>query len=234
MRHLNKIITVLLLSAVTISVQAQEEDLTQRNIVSGNTIYTTNNNAYTGSPLLKESFENGRILFTNNGVSEMVPINYDTHKNQVLFIKNNEIRVLSMGGVKGFVFEKSDESQKVQERFTLGLNIPGKKISKQAALQVLYQGEVKLLAHHQTSLMKGNSPDPYTGKITDRYVSKTNYYIQKKNGEFVGTKLRIKNIIKDLPRKHRKELRKFAKENDLDNRSEVDIVKLLTFYDEIN
>jgi hypothetical protein len=206
---------------------------------AGTLIYSEDTKDIQGSPLIKESFENGRILYPDNKASEVVPINYDAYKNQVLFIKNDQIRVLNTVGVKGFMFEKPEnfeQTDKVQEVFTFQIRDKALGFDELTPVQVLYnQGSgIKLLALHKVNLMRGNTKDPFTGKVVDRYVSGVEYYLQKSDGEFEKLRrLRSKDIIRKLDRSHRKDLNNFMKENDLDGKSEKDLVKLLAYYDNL-
>lgn len=239
---LSSILFVVLTVALSTNVQAQDDDPVDYNTVditnrAGTTIYTENNKDIQGNPLIKDSFENGRILFDGNKASKVMPINYDAYKNQILFIENQQVKVLNLNGVKGFVFEKPanfNASDKVQEVFTLQIRDEALGFSEVTPVQVLYnQGTgLKLLAVHQTNLMKGNSKDPYTGKVTDRYISSTDYFLQTRDGNIKELRrLRDKDIMKALDRKHRKDLRSFMKSNDLDGRSQKDLAKLLAYYD---
>ncbi len=204
---------------------------------TGTQIYTENTTDVVGSPLLKESFENGRILFTGDKASEVVPINYDAHKNQILFIKNNQIRILNIQNVRGFAFETTanfQQSGKVQEVYTLQLRNEEFGFTEKTPVQVLYNQEtgLKLLGVFDVRFMKGNSKDPFTGKVIDRYIPSTTYYLQTHDGNIHKLRrLRDKFIINELPKKHRKQLKSFIKKNDLDGRSQKDLVKLLAHYD---
>ncbi len=240
--HLLALLTFLFATAFTESATAQNTDEVDYQTVqitnnAGMTIYSEESKDIQGSPLIKESFENGRILYPDNKASEVVPLNYDAHKNQVLFIKNDQIRVLNTVGVKGFMFEKPEDfeqSDEVQEVFTLQIRDDALGFEEITPVQVLYsQGKgVKLLAVHRANLMRGNTKDPFTGKVVDRYVSGVEYYLQKPNGEFEKLRrLRSKDIIRKLDRSHRKALNNFMKENDLDGKSEKDLAKLLAYYD---
>lgn len=228
--------------ALSANVTAQNDDPVDYNTVDitnqpGTTIYAENNKDIQGNPLIKDSFENGRILFGDNKASKVMPINYDAYKNQILFIENNQIKVLNLNGVKGFVFEEPadfNSSDKVQEVFTLQIRDEALGFNEVTPVQVLYnQGTgLKLLAVHRVNLMKGNTKDPFTGKVTDRYISSIDYYLQTKDGDTEKLRrLRDKDIIKALDRNHRKDLRSFMKSNDLDGRSQKDLVKLLAYYD---
>ena len=224
------------------SVYAQDEDDFDYQTVNitnqaGTTIYAEDKKETEGSPLIKESFENGRILFESGKASQVLPINYDSYKNQVLFIKDDRIMVLNTNGVKGFMFEKPanfKNSDKVQEVFTFQIRDEELGFSEPTPVQVLYnQGTgLKLLALHETSLMRSNSKDPFTGKQIDRYMNSTEYYLQKHNGDIEKLRrLRAKDIMRQYSRKDRRAMKDFMDENDLDDRSQKDLAKLMTFID---
>ena len=240
--YLSSILLILFTVTSSPGIFAQSEDNIDYETVeitnqAGTTIYTEDSKDVIGSPLIKESFENGRILFENNKASQVMPLNYDSYKNQVLFIKNDQVRILNTASVKGFVFEKPSNftnSDKVQEVYTLQMRNPEFGFTEPTPIQVLYnqQSGLKLLALHKTNLMKGNSKDPFTGKVTDRYISDTEYFLQKKDGEIIELRrLRAKDIMNVLGKKYKKELRSFMKSNDLDDRSQKDLAKLLAYYD---
>ncbi len=237
---LSSVLFIALSISLTTSAEAQNDDpvdYTTVEVSTTNTIYTENSKDIQGNPLIKDSFENGRILFGDNKASKVMPINYDAYSNQILFIENKQVKILNLNGVKGFVFEKPadfNSSDKVQEVFTLQIRDDALGFEEVTPVQVLYnEGTgLKLLAVHRVSLMKGNSKDPFTGKVTDRYISQTDYYLQTKDGEYNKLRrLRDKDIMRALDRKYRGDLRSFMKSNDLDGRSEKDLVKLLAHYD---
>lgn len=242
MKPLSYILFALLVITLPQNVQAQIEDPVDYETVpitskSGTLIYAEDSKEIKGSPLIKESFENGRILFEANQASEVVPINYNAYTNQIVFIKNDEVRILNLNGVRGFIFEKPADfasSDKVQEVYTLQLRDEELGFTEPTPVQVLYNQKtgLKLLAVHRINLMKGNSKDPFTGKVTDRYIGGTDYYLQTRDGEITELRrLRAKDIMNVLGKEYKKELKSFMKKNDLDGRSQKDLAKLLAYYD---
>lgn len=231
----------LLLSSHAIFAQSSNDDLDYNTVQitnqAGTTIYAEDAKDIIGSPLLKESFKNGRILFDSGKASEIMPLNYDSYKKQILFIKGDKIMVLNTSGVKGFLFEKPEDfstSDKVQEVFSLNINHPEFEFSEPTPVQVLYdQGSgLKLLALHETNILRSNSKDPFTGKETERYMNSVEYYLQKPDGELEKLRrLRDRDIIRKFERKQRQAFNDFKDENDLDSRSEKDLVKLMSFID---
>jgi hypothetical protein len=223
------------------NIQAQSEDenvdYQMVNITSGTTIYTEDTKNIIGSPLILESFEAGRFLFDLKNASKVLPINYDGHKNQVLFIKDDKIQVININSIRGFVFEKPSnfsQTDDVQEVFSLEIRHKKFGFEEPTPVQVLYNQDsgVKLLAIHKISLMKGNSKDPFTGKVTDRYVEFTEYFLQTPDGEMTELRrLRDKDIINVLGKKYKNELKSFMRSNDLDGRSQKDLAKLLAHFE---
>ncbi len=226
----------------SLNIKAQDDQVDYQNVEirnpAGTTIYAENNTEIQGNPLIKDSFENGRILFTSGKASDIIPINYDSYKNEVLFIENDKFMVLNTTGVKGFMFTPPADfasSNRVQEVYTLQLRDKEFGFSEPTPVQVLYNegSGTQLLAYHHTSLMKGNSKDPYTGKVINRYINSTDYFLKMKDGNVKKLRrLRDKDIIKALGKKYKKPLKSFMKDNDLDGRSEKDLAKLLAYYDE--
>ncbi|MCP9292110.1 hypothetical protein [Gracilimonas sediminicola] len=242
MKTLNYILFTLLVASFTSVAHGQVEDPVDYQTVpitnqAGTQIYTEDSKDVVGSPLIKDSFKNGRILFDSNKASEIMPLNFDAYRNQVLFIKDDQIRVLNTNNVRGFVFEKPADfasSDKVQEVFTLQLRNEEFGFREPTPVQVLYNQKtgLKLLALHRSNLMKGNNKDPFTGKVTDRYISDTEYFLQTRDGKITELRrLRDKDIMNVLGKKYKKELKSFIKKNDLDGKSQKDLVKLLAYYD---
>lgn len=229
-------LTTLFLSEAS---QAQDRDVDYETvqITDGNTIYTENTKDVVGNPLIKDSFENGRILYRDGKASEVYPLNYDANKNQVLFIQDRQVMVLNLNNVKGFIFNTPpdfDQSDKVQEVFSFQVRHEDLDFEEPTPVQVLYSRGtgLQLIAVHESSLMRGNSKDPYTGKVIDRYMSAVEYYLIDKDGELHDLRrLRSRDIIRSLDREYRGPLNDFMDDNNLDGDSQKDLAKLLTYYD---
>ncbi len=232
----------LLIATITTGVLAQVEDPVDYQTVpitnqAGTQIYTEDSKDIVGSPLLKDSFKNGRILFHSNKASEIMPLNYDVYRNQILFKEYDLVLALNTNNVRGFVFEKPADfasSDKVQEIFTLQIRDEAFGFSEPTPVQVIYNQKtgLKLLALHRSNLLKGNNKDPFTGKVTDRYISDTEYYLQTRDGTITELRrLRDKDIMNVLGKQYKKQLKSFMKKNDLDGRSQKDLVKLLAYFD---
>jgi hypothetical protein len=230
------LLTTFALSEATV---AQDRDLDYETVrvADGNTIYTENVTDVQGNPLIKDSFENGRILYRDGKASEIYPLNYNAYQNQVLFIKDRQVMVLNLNNVKGFIFNTPpdfDQSDKVQEVFSFQVKHENLDFEEPTPVQVMYNmgTGLQLIAVHKSSLMRGNSKDPYTGKTIDRYMSGVEYYLIDKDGELNELRrLRSRDIIRSFDREHQDALNDFMDDNNLDGDSQKDLVKLLTYYD---
>jgi hypothetical protein len=147
--------------------------------------------------------------------------------------------ILENVDVKGFSFETPkdiDHSESVQEKYTFRVSDSEFDFTEPTPVQVLYDqnGAIKLYAIHKVKFVTGNRQDPFTGKITDQYKSDTEYFLKIPGNEMHKLRrLRAKEIINALGDDSKKELDTFFNENDLDDKSERDLVRLLAYYESI-
>lgn len=228
--------------SVDLKAQAEPEkksayNLSELSHLGGTRIYTVNATDVVGTPLLYDEFKNGRFLFTSNNQSEVVPINYDLEQNLILYKKDSQIMILDKENIKGFFFENPqdfDSSESIQEKYALQLTDKEFDLTEPIPVQVLYDqnGAIKLFALHKVKFVRGNRQDPFTGKITNRYKSDTEYFLKTPDNEMHKLRrLRAKDIIKTIGDDSKKELNTFIKQNDLDEKSQKDLVRLLAYYD---
>ena len=212
-------------------------DLSKQSHLGGTRIYTVNDTEVEGSPLLNEEFKKGRFLFTSGDQSEVVPINYDLERHLILYEEDGQTMILDNLNVKGFILgppQNSNSWESTQEEYTFRVSNREFDFSEPTPVQVLYNqnGSVKLFALRKVKLVRGNRQDPFSGKTTHRYKSDTEYYLETPDNEMHKLRrLRAKEIIKALGDNSKKELKSYIDENDLDEKSERDLVRLLTYYD---
>ena len=235
-------IFLLILFCVDLKAQVGPEetsayDLSEMTHLGGTRIYSVNSTDVEGTPLLNDEFKKGRFLFTSDRKSEIVPINYDLERNLILYKKDDQIMILENVNVKGFSFEPPQDfnpSDSIQEKYMFRVSDNEFDFTEQTPVQVLYDqnGAIKLFAIHKVKFVRGNRQDPFTGKITNRYKSDTEYFLKTPDNEMHKLRrLRAKEIINTLSDDSKKELKTFIDENDLDDKSEKDLVRLLAYYD---
>lgn len=212
-------------------------DLSKLSHLGGTRIYNVNSTNIEGTPLLNEEFKNGRFHFRPDRESEIVPINYDLERNLILYKQDDQIMILNNVNVTGFSFEPSQDvnsSESIQEKYTFQVNNNEFDFVDPIPIQVLYDqnGAIKLFAIHRVKFVRGNRQDPFTGKITNRYKNNTEYFLKTPDNEMHKIRrLRAKDIINAIGDDSKKELNTFIDEHDLDEKSQMDLVKLLAYYD---
>lgn len=237
-------LSLVLLFIFSVDLKAQEGpekttayDVSRETHLGGSRIYTFKNTDVVDSPLLSDEFKNGRFLFASNNQSDIVPINYDLEQNQILYKKDGQILILENKNIKGFSFELPDDfdsSENIQEVYTLELTDKEFGFAETTPVQVLYNqnGAIKLFALHTVKFVRGNRQDPFTGKITNRYKNDTEYFLETPDNKLHKLRrLKAKEIIKTIGGDSKKELNSFIKQNDLDDKSQKDLVNLLAYYD---
>lgn len=212
------------------SLVAQEETLDDVRLLHNpsNTLFISNETETKGSPLYNKEWENGTVYFASGAKSKPTQLIYNSFTKELLFKdKNENIRKLDTSKLKGFSFDERNE------KFVFGYTSSEYNFDEKNALRVIYDGKTKLLVLHQTAKQSGNSKDPLTGKVVDRFLSFETFLIRHSNGDFVKTRIRKKNLLNDLGT-NKKEIESFLKKSKNKVKSENDAAKIIEFYDTLN
>lgn len=183
-----------------------------------------------GSPYYNENWQQGYFIKHNGRITANYSMRFNIFKNQLEFkLDENTHYIASKKPISGFVLRSDDEPEVT---FTKGFEVPGSDINSNTFLQVLYDGKTKLLVYYSTKFYKGHTKDMFTGKKTDKYVTKTDYYLANSDGSIDRVKLKEKDILKNLGGLTDK-LKSFIERNDLNLKNEEDVVSLLAEYDRL-
>lgn len=206
---------------------AQEESLDNFRLMHNpsNTITVSNDTETIGTPLYNKDWELGHVVFASGSKSKQTLLIYNSFTNELFFKGEDEkIQVLDNSKLKGFSFDIRNE------QFVFGYASSEFDFDQRTPLKVLYDGKTKLFVLHQTAKQSGNSKDPLTGKVTNRFIPFETILIRNADGEFVKTRIRKKNLVNDLGA-HKKELEAFIKESKNKVKSEEDAAKIIAFFD---
>lgn len=195
---------------------------------SANVIQTQN--TIEGSPYYKNSVIKGKVFLPNKKTTEVLTLALDFEENRLIFEEGDVFKIFNPDVIKGISFLDEDDNE--EDFFINGFSSPENDITKNTFLRVIYNGETKVFAHHQKVFDRGNFRDPVTNRTKSGYKESTTYYIVRENGEFKKTRLKLKNLIKDLG-EYEKELKDFAKENKIKGKSESDAFRILEYYDSL-
>lgn len=231
------LLIVLIITSAPNNIHAQDQIVNVSEFVDNATtrIYTTGTKDVEGSPFLMDSFVPGRVVLQDGKMSDVLMLNYDSYLNEVLF-KNEDGDILVIGhrNIKEFVFLTTNRAG-IDKRFNYSVRKPELGLKELTPVEILFEGEnsdLKLFTIHKTNLSEGTRPNPLTGKVVDRYISKSNTYIQKPDGSTEElNRLRINRVINTLEKEHRNMLESYVEENDLSNRSSEDLIELLSYLD---
>jgi hypothetical protein len=180
-----------------------------------------------GSPFLSE-WQRGHIITKEGNKSGKLLLRYNMRKNNVQYTRNKNIYMIPAKKLKGFIIETSDGNI----AFKNGFKTDQKHIKPNTLLQVIYNGNVKLLAHHTSTLIK-NMATYGTATKKQKFEHHIHYFLQTPDDTFHKVKLKRKDILNALP-DHKKEVKRYAKENHLSFKKKADLKKILVHYDSIS
>lgn len=184
-----------------------------------------------GTPFYRDDFTRGKVILGENKVSQTFLMDFNTFKEHLIIKKNETYEVFTPREMTGFVF--LNDKDEVEEYFRKGFYNPELDISPTTYVKVIYDGDVKLIVHHQVTYKTENYTRIVEDAASNEYKSTLTYYIVRENGEYKKTKPRAKNLIKDLG-KFEKELKSYTKKNKLKGRSDKDIALILSHFDDLN
>lgn len=202
-------------------------------LINSQVIYPDRYKDYKGSPYLFKSFVPAVIL-SNNGVRIPVnELNYNGHT------KNMEVR-------------SRDQYVELDDRMYIRIEVP---VEGNLELMLKYDRPNIILQKNAHSILKGRFGDlMYIGDnvilFSDIYVSLKDNHVntpgktvtfkrfntQKRfyvdiDGELISIKRKKKSLLKALGKS--KALSAFIKEHKLDLKSDLDLIKLMAYYDEL-
>ncbi len=217
----------ILSSFIPASLLAQTTSLEEVEVQNprGTQIYTTGDvKEVKGSPFYNKDWEEGVVHFLNGTKSKTTLLSLNTYTGEIFYKERDEIKVLNKSKIKGFTFTKKNET------FTLGVVSPEFEITAQMPIRVIHDGKTKLYVKYQTTRRRGNSKDPLTGVITDRFSNLETTILKRADGKFVKTKIKKKNLINDLG-DHKSELEAHIKKTRNKVKNFTQAAALLEYYD---
>lgn len=189
-------------------------------------IITLNATKYIGTPYFNK-WQQGYVIIKGNKKSRPVMLRYNMWKNNVQFIKNKKIYIIPAKKMLGFVL-KTNHGKLI---FKNGFQTDKDDINQNTLLQVIYNGNVKLLAQHTSSLLRNIST--YGTAVTkNKFDNDTHYYLQTSDKTFHKVKLNKDDILKALPNSNKK-IVDYANNNNLSFDNKADLKKILSHYDRI-
>ena len=190
-------------------------------------VYRNNKESFEGSPFYNEDWIRGNVIFKNGSRSDDTKLKYSSYFNQLFFKRNGQLLVVSPSTFNGFILKLNSGNI----LFKKGFKSSEGKIKPELLLEVIYEGEVNLLIHHDKKIFERNS-DPLKGEITKSFRSKTTNYLVDRKGEFHEVDIEEENILNAL-KVYKNELKQYAENEGLSFDNKSDLKKILAYYDSI-
>jgi len=217
--------SIIIFLAVSIPMMLQGQNMRIEAPPGYNIIYLENNlpKGIEGSPYL-DDWQSSDVFFKNGEVIQDLKIRYNVFTNQMLFQNNNNTYYI---GVPDSISEI-----KMPNRIFIFNNYPkGKKIEK-GFFEILLSGKVGLLVKYETRIVSSNYNVALgVGNKNDSLVIKEILYLQQGEKSILLNKKSI--LFKVLNDKY-KQVSAYMDKEGLSYKKKQDMIKLLTFYNQLN
>ena len=186
----------------------------------------------TGSIYIAEDWYSGSLELIDGRVVANYPLKYNIRNNEIEINTEEGVRIVNYSMIKDFawmnttkgveLFQNCDSYTKNNE----DLNLTG-------FFQVLVDGKTKLFIKSKIDLVESNyNVAMNAGSKSDKFVKKDEYYIYKDEQlhKILKSKGSVLNVLKDK----KKEVKNYAKNNDLKFRVIEDLVKIIEYYNTLS
>ncbi len=179
-----------------------------------------------GSPYLIDEWREGSVILISGKVFQKISLKYSEKDDEVYF-KNEKNEPMSFNEkVRSFTLKEDDKLHLYQNGYPDGLGITNK-----SYLDVLAQGKTaEFLKRSSKSVI--DSKDYASAVINRRFMEVIKYYLFLSSKMYVVKKDQ-KSILSVFTNDKQEELLKFIKDNNLNLKNEIDIVKVINYYNYI-
>jgi len=184
-----------------------------------------------GTPYLYSDWASGMVIMSSGDTIKNQDLNYDIYQDELLALnKRTGKTIIPMQGVlRSFVIVDSLNHEHVFIN-TLPDQVNDES-GRKGFYEVLYQGDLLLLAKHRKTFVKANYEGAYSAnRPYDEFKTSTKRYsLIKKDGSYIELKQGKKGVLKSL--NDDGTLGKIVKEKKLDLKKEKDLIDLIIFMD---
>lgn len=188
------------------------------------------NAEYEGTPHLLEEFTLGNVRTRGGEQFENLVMNYNAFNNTVEIMHENEAFVLNEMQVNSFSLRMPDGSNATFQN-RVGV-LPGEFDNFQY-LQVLHEQDTGLYRKVEKEFQEGGQVVGYGGasRSPNRFVEREQLYFMDENGDFHNVRTRRRSVLR-LFGDHRRDVRNFASERNLDYGDPQHITQMVMFYEQ--
>lgn len=181
-----------------------------------------------GDPYFNNDWLKGKVQITDNAVTEDLLLRLNIADNILEFTRGEKVYLMNSGKIKGFTFYAQPENIV----FKNGFKSDDHDIKPSTLVRVMYNGDVKMIAHHSCALKK-NLPTYGSANIKDEYVDDIDYFIIDESGKYHDVKLKKRHILRTLEKNLRGQVENFADQQNLDFGEEKDLDDILAHYEQL-
>jgi len=187
-----------------------------------------------GDRYLFASYKSG-LIYESNGQTHQVFLKYDMYKDEVEVYNNDEALILTKVLYPSFKFDFFDDvlnSRRVVN-FKSGFKVDGFK--KDNYFEVLIENRTHSFIKSNRVSLEEITTSEYGGKneVQSKYVKRNRYFLCENNGSFIEVRNKKSEIFKSFEGS-KDLLNAYIKANKLKFKTESDLIKLITYYLEIN
>lgn len=221
------VLTFCISSAKSQNNELSREQLQDFTRISG-TIFTKSGTNTIGSPYLNDDFFSGFVMLSERTRSEELNLRFNIEKNEVEYLKEGDIYVLSGSEIRGFTILAEDANITFKNGFNTK-NIKG--VNSNTIFRTVYEGNVKFVVNYKANLQEDIASYSSATK-TNKYRVFKKYYLINSRGKFHEINSPKEDLL-DLFSEKRESLESFIKNENLNLDYEKDIVALLNYYDKL-
>ncbi|NGP77012.1 hypothetical protein G3570_10235 [Balneolaceae bacterium YR4-1] len=181
-----------------------------------------------GDPYFNSDWLKGKVQITEKAETEELLLRLNIADNILEFTRGEKVYLMNSGKIKGFTFFAQPENIV----FKNGFKSEDHDIKPSTFVRIMYDGNVKMIAHYSSSLKK-NIPTYGSANIKDEYVDDTEYFIIDESGSYHDVKLKKRHILRTLEKDLRDQVEEFADQQNLDFGEEQDLDNILAHYDQL-
>ncbi len=236
-------IYILIISAALLLVTMPQQSAAQNdagranldNLVSGSGAVITNplrTLGVSGSPYLVDQWITADIHLNNGQTFENVPAKYNIFVDRVEIVHRADTLELSNVLVRGFDLNLT-RGNEVKFRNRIG-RIPGE-FDRNAYFELLYEGEeVGVFKRHEKHVRRAAQGASGYGvqERHDTIENRETLYFRHQDGSMEEVRLRRRSI-QNLFGDHGSDIRDYARQNNLNFRSESDFVRMAEYYESL-
>ncbi len=172
---------------------------------------------------INKEFSPGKVILKNGDVLTDRNLRYNIYTQQMQFVKANDT----------MAFGDPTEIQSLEFLSKVFVHKPFMRPDKEVDVdyfEALYEGKIKLLLRRVvTHELKAKGPQ---GEMEEAYLIVKQYYLQKDNKPAKLLLLNKKSVLKAMDG-HADQVKKFIKDNKLNCHKELDLVKIVEYYDSL-